>query len=165
MQKTFLFVLVLSLFVFSGCMQSLVEEATESAIENSMEGAGEDVDVDLSNGNMQFNADGVSFQGGDNSTWPTDFPSDVYKIDGEVISSMSTAEEGSYWVMVQVESTVDEAIALYKADLEAQGWTIAGSGTYSGTSSLAAEKDDRTLAVMAITTDGKTSVTITESRQ
>ena len=156
--------LMFAIVPLSGCAESIVENATESAIENAMEEEGKDVDVDYSDGNFEINADGVTFQGGEDSQWPVDFPSDVYQIEGKVLSSMSDLTQGSYWVMVQTTLSVDEAVELYTSELKSQGWAITGTSNFSGSQTLAAEKDNRSLAIMVTSTDGQTSVTITESK-
>lgn len=162
---SFLTMLVLTL---TGCAETIVEKATESAIENVIEeegGAGAGVDVDLSNGNFEFSADGVNFQGGENTAWPENLPSDVYQIEGQVLSSMVSAEDNSYWVMLQVEMTADEVYDLYSTELESEGWTSVSSGNFGETLTLSVRKDDRLLTIMCTTSEGQTSVTITEARE
>lgn len=159
---SFFTMLVLTL---TGCAETIVEKATESAIENAMEEEGNDVDVDLSNGNFEFSTDGVNFQGGENTTWPSNLPSDVYQIEGQVLSSMVSAEDNSYWVMLQVEVTAKEAFDLYTTELEKEGWAAVSSGNFGETLTLSVQKDDRLLTVMCTTSEGETSVTVTESRQ
>lgn len=164
-QSAFFAVLVLSL---SGCAEAIVEKATESAIENVIEeegSMGDGVEVDLSNGNFEFSADGVNFQGGENTAWPENLPSDVYQIEGQVLSSMVSAEDSSYWVMLQVEMTADEAYKLYATELESEGWTSLSSGNFGETMTLSVQKDDRLLTVLITSSEGQTSVTVTEARQ
>lgn len=147
---------------FTGCMQSVIENATESEIEKSVGG---DVDLDLDNGSMNIKKDGETYQAGDYASWPSNMPSDVYQIDGTVISSMSNLEENSYWVMVQPDASADEATSIYESQLAEEGWTITATANYAGTNTLTAEKDNRQLAIMVTSADGQTSVTISESQQ
>lgn len=160
----FLFFFTLILTV-TGCAEALVEKSTETVLENSMEGELGDVDVDLSTGNVQITTDAIVYGGGENSSWPDTIPDDVYKIDGTVVSSMTDLETNSYWVMVQTSLTAQEANDLYKSELESEGWTTVATANYSGTTSLSLEKDDRLLTVMTVTSEGITSVTITEARE
>lgn len=158
----------LLLLTLTGCAETIVEKATESAIENAIEaegGAGAGVEVDLSDGNFEFSTDGVNLQGGENASWPDNLPNDVYQIEGQVLSSMVSAEDNSYWVMLQVEMTAREAYDLYTTELENEGWTAVSSGNFGETLTLSVQKDDRLLTVLATSSEGQTSVTVTEARE
>lgn len=143
-----------------GCGQRIAEQAAERAIENS---AGSDADVDIDNGTLTANVNGSTIQVGTNS-WPENFPSDVYRVDGTVMMAASNSGDQAYVVSVRTDQTPADLDGIYRRELGNAGWSIIGSTNYGGALTLIAQKNNRTLSI-SLTPDevGKAVVTMGET--
>ena len=116
-----------------GCSQ-VSEKASEKLAEKALESAsGGDVKVDLEDGQIKVESkDGSStFKTGEDLSWPKSMPADVPQISGAKISNVSeasTAEGKPLWCGLKV-SAMRIRVNKFKADLEAQGWSISGTTT------------------------------------
>jgi hypothetical protein len=145
--------------VVSGC-KSTSEKAAEKAWEKATNGA---ADVDLDNNSVTINTNGGSYQAGENVTLPSNFPSDVYVIDGTLKAAMTQQTGNSFIVSVETSKSISQAKTVYEKEIVDDGWTITTNMTYGGTVTLMAEKSNRTLGVGVTEVDGKTTVNISTS--
>lgn len=152
-------VVVLAVVVLSGC-QNAAEKTAEKVIEST---TNSDVDVDLDNNSVTVNTNGGSLTAGDNATVPDNFPSDVYLIDGDVISAMTIDEDETFQVQIDTPNSLSEAMDIYNEQLPADGWDITSTLTLTDSGSMMAEKDDRSVTVSFGTSDGTTVVIISTS--
>lgn len=154
--------LTIGSFALTGCGQNAAENRVETIIEQENGG---NVDIDLSGDVLHYTINGNSLQVGENTDMPANFPSDVYRADGKVVSSLSNTGENTYWMVIETPKTAEETNTLYQAELVKNGWEITATGNFGSMVSITAEKENRLLAVL-ITTDtenNKTSVTLSES--
>ncbi|MFH1946761.1 MAG: hypothetical protein ABIJ23_01225 [Candidatus Magasanikbacteria bacterium] len=137
---------IISLVVVSGCGQkSLTEKQIEKAMEDQM---GQDVNVDLDSGAVKIEtADGVSLETGEDVSLPTDFPTDVYVVDGQVISVMKNVMGADYQVTIKTDKSVPEVKDLYEEKLVDDSWEIGQSFAMADVVMLSASKDDRTVSI------------------
>lgn len=141
----------------AGCSRSLTERALEQA-------AGGDADINLRNGQVSVNVNGASWQAGANVSLPSNFPSDVYVIDGTIVSALANTGEQVYAVSIQTAMSVTAAAAQYRQQLTDRGWTITATGTYGPMENIVATKSDRTVAVVITAGDDRNAlVTLSES--
>ncbi len=161
-KKIFLFVTVLGIAVlFSGCGEkTLVEKGIEKNIEKSLGG---DAQVDLDSGAVNIQTKEGSIQVGGNIKLPEGFPTDVYLIEGKILSAMNNFVGEGYQVSVLTDKSIAEAKALYQEKLPADGWTIESTMDYGEMVGINAKKDGRQVSLV-FTTDsesGQTSVVLT----
>ena len=146
-KKLILLVIAITpLVVLSGCGQkSLTEKQLENAVEDSM---GQNVDVDMGNGEVKITTeDGSVMEVGGGVSIPTDFPKDVYVVDGDIASAMKNVMGAGYQSTLSNGKTVSENQAIYEEELIKEGWTIGQSFAMGDTVMLSANKDDRTTSV------------------
>lgn len=144
-----------------GCTKKSAESITESIIEQS---TNDDVDVDIGTNTVTINTNGGSFQAGDNVSLPENFPTDIYVIDGDLKSSISTSDTGSFSITLQSDESFDDTKTAYQRELADAGWTVTGTYTYGTSMTLAAEKDDRDVTVSITEADGIVTVSITTTQ-
>jgi hypothetical protein len=150
-------------FIVSGCTSSsekVAEKVTEKAIEKATNGA---ADVDLDNNSVTINANGGSYQAGDDVKLPDSFPSDIYVISGTIKAAMTQQTNDSFIVSIETSKSVTEAKTAYEQEIADNGWTITTNMLYSGAVTLMAEKSNRTLGIGISELDGKTTVSINTS--
>ncbi|MFA5359519.1 MAG: hypothetical protein WC349_00960 [Patescibacteria group bacterium] len=153
--------LILPIFtlVLSGCGKSVSqmagEKAAEKMIENQMGGK---ADIDVDGGNVKINTKEGSIEAGDDVKLPTDFPNDVYVIDGKIVAAMSDQANKGFTVSIEINKSLDEAFAIYQDEFKKQDWKITGTMNFGESASIAAEKDNRTASVFISKSDDKTTV-------
>ncbi len=140
--------------VLSGCGEKIVENAIESSTNGN-------VSVDIDNNSVVINTNGSSLQVGGDISLPSDFPEDVYVIDGTITSSLTLTEPNGFQVIVSTNQSSQDARSTYQNKLAEEGWSISGTFDIAGGWSIAAEKVDRVATVSASVTEGATSVIIT----
>jgi hypothetical protein len=145
------------LFSVSGCGKSTAERSVENAIERA---TNNQADVDVSTNTVTINTNGGSWQAGQNVSLPSGFPDDVYVIDGTLTSAITTTVGKAYTISMQTDSSVSEVKSTYDREIVNDGWTVTADANYSGTMTILAEKDKRTLTVGIATADAITTVTI-----
>ncbi len=93
--------------------------------------------------------------------WPSDAPG---QYSGSTITfSGAAAQQGGKMGMTVIMTTTDSAAnvaAFYKSDLAAKGWTIQGTYTASGTTTIVASKDDRAVGITVVGTEGTTQISV-----
>ena len=150
-------VIIMAVVVLSGC-QTATEKVAEKAIESST-----GVDADVDNNSITINTNDSSLTIGNTATIPDDFPSDVYVIDGDVISTMTINEDKTYQVQIDAPSSLSEPGDIYNEQLKAAGWDITSTLDMGDAISIMAEKDDRFTTVALNTSEDVTVVVIVTS--
>ncbi|PIS42246.1 MAG: hypothetical protein COT24_04245 [Candidatus Kerfeldbacteria bacterium CG08_land_8_20_14_0_20_40_16] len=164
-KKVTLIAMFLALFLlisgFGGCGKKAAEKATEKAIETVTNGQ---ADVDVSDNTVTINTNTGSYQAGGNVDLPSDFPDDVYVVDGNITAAITSVENNGYTVSIETTQSVNDLATLYEQKLKDEGWTITLTMAYEGTASVGGEKDNRMVSVgMNPNEEGKTIVVITTS--
>ncbi len=155
--------LILPIFtlVFTGCgksvSQTVGEKAAEKIIENRMGGK---ANVDVDNGNVKINTAGGNLETGSNVKLPADFPSDVYIIDGNIVTAMSDQANKGFTISIEINKSLEEASSIYQAELKKQGWNITGTMNFGDSASVIAEKVNRTASVFISKSADKTTVVL-----
>lgn len=158
---------LLGVLALAGCGPSVSEkvgqEIAEKAIESSTGGQA-DVDINADGGATIETAEG-KFQSGDDLSLPSDWPSDVYVIDGKVKAVIAGKEGSGTTISIEADGAIKDIAATYKNELESDGWKISGTMDFGTSASVIAEKDDRNVSVMIGEGDEKTSVVLSISKQ
>jgi len=155
--------LILPIFtlILSGCGKSVSqivgEKATEKIIENQTGGK---ANVDINNGNVKVDTKEGSIETGANVKLPADFPSDVYVIEGSMVAAMSDQANKSFTISIEINKSLEEASTIYQTELKKQGWSITGTMNFGESSSVVAEKDNRTVSVYINKSNDKTTVVL-----
>ena len=161
-------VIAISPLVLTGCGKSVSqivgEKVAEKVIENS---SGGKANVDVNSGNVKVETDQGKFETGDNVKLPSDFPKDIYVVEGSVKAAITDQSSGSFTVSIETDKSVSDVATLYQDKLKADSWKITGTMNFGETSSVVAEKDDRTVSVMASKSgsDSKTAVVISSGKK
>jgi len=153
MKKTIILSLVVVLsgtLLLAGCGE---KKAAEKAVEKASNGA---VDVDIDNNKVTINTNEGTIEVGDSVKLPSDFPSDVYVIDGTIKGVTHISENKGYTVSIETTKSVSQAKTEYENELKEEGWNITFSMNIQNGASMTAEKDNRNLTV-SISSDGETT--------
>ncbi len=159
---TAILVSLLLILVFAGgCLgQKISEKITEKVAEEIIEKAiesegGENVDIDLDDGEMTIESDDGEVSISMGADLPDNFPDNVPVYpDMEIISSWAVTEddEDSYSISGLTDDAGDDVFAWYKSKLS--GWDIENEFTASGddvkTSSLSAKSGGLEMFLMVI---------------
>jgi len=150
--------------ILAGCGKTVGEKLAENAIENQMGG---NVKVDSDAQSVEITTDQGTLKAGGEIALPDNFPSDIYVIDGKIMSAMDSAQAQTHSLSIQSEKSVKEASDIYKAKIEETGWKIDTSMNAGTTSVIGASKGERALSVViGNNEDGAGSlVTIVDSVQ
>lgn len=130
----------------SGCGQTMV---TEKIIENQLEkNLGGNTNVDLDNGSVNIkNEDGSTMQVGGKVSLPEGFPSDVYVLDGELISAMKNVVGMGYQVSLKTNKQISEIQSVYEGKMKENGWQMQQTLNMGGILMLSGKKDARNMTV------------------
>jgi len=160
MKKTVLITIALlvtvSLLGFS-CTKKAAEDKLESDIEKATNGT---ADVDLDDNTLKVNTNEGSVEVGENVSLPSDFPSDVHVIDGNITASTVMSDIDGYSVTVQTDDSVTDAKEEYESQLVADGWEITMTFNLEGVATVGAQKDDRTVTISITDSDDGAMVMI-----
>lgn len=116
--------------------------------------------VDVGTNSATMNINGTTLNAGDKVSLPSDFPSDVYVIDGTIKTAVTTPNVG-HTVALTTPKTLNEAKTLYEQKLADNGWTVTTSGIVEQHSAaIIATKDTRTTTVAISDAEGTTAVTL-----
>lgn len=116
--------------------------------------------VDIGTNSATINVNGTTMNTGESVSLPSDFPTDMYVIDGTIKTAITTPNVG-YTVSLTTSKTMAEAQALYEQKMKDNGWTIATSGIVNSTSSaIIATKDKRTATIAISEVEKPTVVTL-----
>lgn len=159
-------VLGLTILILTGCTsinQQIQEKATEKMIEGLSNGQ---LKVDLDENKTTVETSAGTGQVGENIEVPSDFPSDVYVIDGIVKTSYQNAGNNGWTLSIQTDKSVTEVSNLYQERLNDQGWKKDSFLDLGGTITLGYSKEKRTVSLMINTdpTSGKTMIIIGTSK-
>ncbi len=142
---------VLTLVGF-GCSKKKVSVKTAAGNVNAT--------VDVGTNSATINVNGTTMNTGESVKLPSDFPNDVYVIDGTVKTAISTPNVGQT-VSLTTSKTMAEAQALYEQKMKDNGWMIASSGVVNGnTAAIIATKDNRTATIGISEVEKPTAVTL-----
>jgi hypothetical protein len=147
--------------------KKVVNKVAENVVENVVEKAtNSQVDFDPNNNSIVVNTNGGSFQAGEDVSLPSDFPKDVYVIDGKIKSAISTqTDNGGYSLSIVTTKSPADAYADYDNKIKADGWTVTTTGTFGGVYTVMANKDNRLLSVSMNESDGQTMVILSVYRE
>jgi hypothetical protein len=149
----------LSCLLFTGCFGNPAEKAMEDAIEQE---TGGEAQVDMDGDSMRIETDEGVFTTGQElqADWPKDVP--VYPGAEVQFSAMMNedADAPGAGAMFTTSDGVEKVVAYYKAELEANGWTISATMGNAGSSFLGATKGEQVVSVAVAQVDGQTSITI-----
>jgi len=167
-KKSSLIVGILFFTVFvSGCgTNKLVENQIENNLEKNLGG---NAKVDLNSGAINLQTENGSLQVGGKINLPEGFPSDVYVMDGQILSAMQNFGVNGYQVIISTTKSITETQTLYNEKLKNDGWNIQNTMNLGTSFILSAIKDTRSLSVSIGDGDeaGVVSViiTITDSKK
>lgn len=116
--------------------------------------------------NVTIKKDGAEMNIGANATLPTDFPSDVPVYKAQIVSNITSLENGKkvYAVTMKSEDKVSVISDFYKKELAAQSWKVTQDMTMNENyHMLAAEKDDRVASILIVGDDKGMESSITLS--
>jgi len=145
----------------AGCGKSVSQMIGEKVAQTAINSqTGGKANVDLSNNNVKVNSKEGSYEAGDNVKLPDGFPSDVYVIPGKIGSAITSASSAGFTISITTDKSVEEAAAAYQDKFKADGWKITGTMNFGESSSVVAEKDNRTASVIISKGDNNTSVVL-----
>lgn len=161
MNKNIIIIVVVVIVIGGGLFFWLQREATEEAIESSIESATNGaVDVDLDDDTVTINTNAGTFTAGEEVDLPDNFPSDIHVIDGTIKMTSETTEIEGFSISIEISKSVAAAKTEYEKQLVDDGWTITGMLDFTATATIMAEKDNRTVTVTIIEADGVVTVGI-----
>ena len=150
----------------AGCGKSISQRAGEKAAEKIIEKqSGGKADVDINKGNVKVETEQGKMEAGENVKLPSDFPQDVYVIEGAVKAVFSNQANGGYTISIETDKGLNEASAAYQEKFKSDGWKITGTMSFEDTASVTAEKDDRIASVIISKSDAKTAVTVSTGKK
>jgi len=142
----------------SGCGEkTLVENQMERQLEKNLGG---DAKVQVDGENVNIQTEQGSLQVGEDVSLPQDFPSDVYVIDGQLMSAMKNVVGAGYQVVVKSDKTPKDAQELYETKLKEQGWKITTSMNLGTAAVVSAQKGKRVVSVSLGTEEGKDGLAV-----
>ena len=161
MKKTLILAFCLVLAVtLSGCGKKTAEKAAEKTLEKLTNGQ-----VDVDEGTVKINTNSGSYAYGEEVDLPSDFPSDVYVIDGTIKTASTDKQYGSFAVSIETSKSVSDVKSDYENKLKEKGWNITYSATAQDSSSISAEKDNRVVSVFISSSEGKTMVILSVTKK
>lgn len=149
-----------TLLILAACGKAPADRAAENAIEKETGGT---ADINSRDGTVHVETSEGTYDAGSN-TLPTDWPSDAPTYPGAEIqysASMNptTGKQGAM-VVLQTSESAEKVLAYYKTQLQSQGWSIEGTMSAGGSTTLAAKKGERVLSLIVSDAEGKTAVTL-----
>lgn len=157
-KKIWLAALLVVVVVFlGGCTKKMAEKTAEKAIEKNI---GSQANMDLNDEQVTIKTEQGTYQGGENLSLPSNFPDDLYVIDGKIIAAMTITENEGYSVSVLTNKSVAEVKADYEDKLKDNGWKIDMQMDYGVSAMVSASKADRTVTVSISNDSESTTVTI-----
>lgn len=142
----------------SGCGQ---KSSVENKIKNELEkSVGGEVNVEVGDKKINIQTEQGSLQVGGKITLPKNFPSDVYVIDGELMSVMDNVKNSGYQIAIKANLSLADASKLYQTKLKEQGWKILQAMDVGTASIVMAQKDNRQLTVAMGKEEGKEGLAV-----
>lgn len=153
--------LSLAVLVLAGCGKSVLQKSNETAAEKIIEAqSGGKANVDINGNSVTVETEQGKMQSGENVKLPSDFPTDVYVIDGTIKVAITDQASGGQTISIETGKSLEEASAAYQEKLKSNGWKITGTMNFGEAATIIAEKDERTVSVSIGASDGKTTVTV-----
>jgi len=178
--------MLLAAFLFTGC-SCAAEKITEKIIESAAASEGQDIDVDLSSGEVNITGeDGEQFSissddegatittedgettisSGENLSIPDDFPSQIPVPSDLNIITSATGQEGGqqqFSILGQYQGgSGTELFEWYKQEMS--GWNITSQQTYEDeegtTSTIIADNDNYNVNVFIMDSDGEVHLSL-----
>lgn len=156
-------VALLALFT-AGCGKSVVEKATEAAVEANLP-EGSKVDIKEDGGTVQIaGPDGqMKMETGQSVALPADFPSDIPVPDGVTWQMVQGSDKDNSKIFVAqgtVAKPMAEVSASMKEKITAQGWESEASFQQAGESEMMAyKKGDKKLS-LSLSKDGDNTMVV-----
>jgi len=158
-------VIALGAVFFLSPSRNIEEKQIEKMVENAYRSeTGKDINVEYTDDGVSFETEEGSMQTGSSVTLPTDFPADVFVIEGKLTASLKTNEQ-AYTVTVETKESLARVKELYQERMVSDGWSMTSTMNLGGTISLMGEKDTRALSVLATEEEGKTTVIVTVAKK
>jgi len=143
---------IAAVIIIAGCGKKVSIHTTNGDV---------DADVDVGTNSANININGSTLQTGDSVKLPSDWPSDVYVIDGTVKAAWSTPNV-SYSASLETTKSLNDAKTLYESKLSTDGWTITMNGSIDAHSAvIIATKGAKSAQVSIGDSDGPTVVILT----
>lgn len=159
-------VLTLAILTLAGCGKSISQKAGELTAEKMIEAqSGGKANVDIDRNNVKIETEQGKFESGENVKLPSNFPADIYIIDGTIKVAVTDQAGEGQTVSIETDKSVEEVSALYQEKLKSFGWEIAGTMNFGESATIVAEKDNRSVSVVVIRSDDKTTVSITVTKK
>ena len=161
MKNTFLFSVALILVIgLSGCgTESYMENKIEREMEKSL---GQNVDIDMDGDAVKIKTDdGFFVESGENVELPSDFPKDVYMVEGKIKSVMKNPVGGGYSVSIETEKSVEDVKNIYTEKLPEDGWVLNMQMSLGEMAVVSGTKDASSVSVSITIQDEKTFVVLT----
>lgn len=156
---------ILSLFS-AGCGKSITQKASEKAAEKIIEKqTGGKANVDINKGNVKVETKEGKMEAGENVKLPSDFPKDIYVIEGTIKAAISDQAREGQTISIETDKSMDEVYSLYQEKLKSDGWKITGTMAYGDVSTVVAEKDNRTASVVISKSGNKTTITLSTGKK
>jgi len=144
----------------AGCTKKAAENKAENAIEDATGGS---ADVDVDNNTIKVETDEGTMEIGENVSLPSDFPSDVYVADGDILAASKTADN-AYSATVETSKSVSEMQTKYETEFADEGWDVNTTLAFAGMVTLGGEKGNRMVTVSISESEGKTLVIVTTAK-
>ena len=153
--------LFLAILTLAGCGKSISQKAGELAAEKIIETqSGGKANVDINGKNIKIETEQGKIESGENVKLPSDFPTDVYVIDGTIKVAVTGQNGEGQTVSIESDKSVAEVSAVYQEKLKSAGWKITGTMSFGEGATVVAEKDNRSVSVIIGQSNNKTTVTI-----
>ncbi|XOU94122.1 MAG: hypothetical protein ACNFW9_04725 [Candidatus Kerfeldbacteria bacterium] len=143
--------------ILSGC--GVAEKVAENTIESA---TNNEIDVDIDDNSLTLNTNGGTLEVGEKVSMPNNFPSDIYVLNGNLISAMTIDENNTFSINLSTNDSPTEVKAEYQTELANDGWTIDSTLDFGGGSMMTGTKDNRsiTVTISVDETEGTTTVGI-----
>ena len=140
--------------LLSGCgiTDKIAEKTIETASDNQ-------VDVNVKDNNFTVNTNEGTLEIGEKTSLPDNFPSDVYVVDGNIMSATTVKDNNGFTLSIESNDTQANIKTKYQTELADNGWVIDSSFDITGISSITATKDNRSV-VISITDNSEDNTTI-----
>lgn len=141
--------------------ESTYERRAEKLFEQQTGGKAE-IDLDAGTSSFEFETEEGKVVITQDGTLPDDFPSDVDIYSGANVTgyvSMNSEEIQGFNATLSTKDSAEKVYTFYISSLEDNGWAILTKFTSEAYSSVAAEKDTRTI-VVTITEDTEETIII-----
>ncbi len=158
MKKLLIITLVIGAgLILSGC--GVAEKVAENTIESA---TNNEIDVDIDDNSLTLNTNGGTLEVGEKVSMPNNFPSDIYVLNGNLISAMTIDENNTFSINLSTNDSPTEVKAEYQTELANDGWTIDSTLDFGGGSMMTGTKDNRsiTVTISVDETEGTTTVGI-----